>query len=105
MGSCRLATHCRPCQGWIVRWPVVQGLVPPGYLLPPVPGLEAITDLPDKPLVPELGSAEVDVGVGPPLNCSGPSRGSTPLWSPACVKPQVPSLSRLWPREVIGFPE
>ena len=43
------------------------------------------------------------VKVGPPLSCNGPSSGSVLLRSPVPESSQLPSLSRLCPREVI-FP-
>ena len=43
-----------------------------------------------------LPSSSARVGAGPPLSCSGPSRGSAPERSPAPCRPQLAS-SRLWP--------
>src|SRR5436309_16087199 len=49
-----------------------------------------------------LPSLSPCVSVGPPLLARGPSRGSAPLRSPALDRPQVPSLARLCPSEVIA---
>src|SRR5262249_51100602 len=49
-----------------------------------------------------LPASRACVEGGPPLCCSGPSLGSTPLRSPEATKPQLPSLSRLCPWELIA---
>ena len=43
------------------------------------------------------------VNVGPPLSANGPSSGSALLMSPVPARPQLPSLSRLWPRDVMAL--
>src|SRR5712691_6526788 len=52
-------------------------------------------------LMAGLPSRRASVWVGPPLSAREPRRGSVFCRSPGAVKPQVLSLLRLWPAEVM----